>query len=137
MSDKHDSSAVDVPVIDADLMRAQVVNALTAAGADLRQAYPNGYRLSFVRVRPDGAMFLGTCEEHGTRLYDMRLLSEDGTKAKLYRLSPQGELLDFEACDGLVANAIGRYLGATVHQLYLAHVPEAARATHPAPDVLQ
>lgn len=137
MSDAVQPASAEMPIIDEDLIRGQVANALMGAASDLSQMYSAGYQLNFVRIRGDGAMFLGTSQEFGTRLYDMRLLSLDGTQAKLYRLSREGEVLELEPGDDHLCIAIGRYLGATVHQLYLAHVPEVATPTHPAPDSLQ
>ncbi len=124
--------------LDPDLLRAQVVNALAATAKQLsEQKYPTGYHISYVRLRADGAVFLGTCQAHGTRLYDFQLLSNDGRYAKLFRLTSTGETLPFEECDSLLASVIGEFLGPTVHQLYLTMHPEDATPVHEAPGTLQ
>jgi hypothetical protein len=135
---EHEPQSDSNIVIDEDLVRAQVVNALNATAMHLaNNVYPEGYRISYVRLRADGAVFLGTCQEFGTRLYDFRLLAQDGSKAHLYRLSPEGDTLTFEPCDRVVADVIGGFLGPTVHNLYVRLLPDLIKPTHPAPDGLQ
>lgn len=123
--------------IDVELVRAQMLNALVATGQQLGQTTPGGYRMSFLRIRDDNVVFTGECHDHGTRVYALQLVSQDGSHAKLFRMTREGETLPFEACDARVADTIGRYLGPTVHLLYMQMGNGGLTPTHAPPATLQ
>jgi hypothetical protein len=123
------ANSAETPVLDADLVRAQVANALFAAGRLMAEHVDPAYFVSYVRLRIDGAVFWAGPPSN-RRLYDFVLLSADGRHARLFRITPEGETLSFDETDKVLTNAIGNSLSATVHQLYLAHFPEN-RTTHP------
>ena len=131
-------AAASAAVLDLEILRAQMVNALSQAVQFLMQAN-EGLHAHVVlgRVADMHVGFQLRTNQTEPRLYTFVLRNPDGSEANLSRIGPDGNLLDLDAVDRAFMQAIGASLGGTVAMAYEHMFPGLVRPTHAGTSTVQ